>query len=915
MEKRTRHHMKSLLTVRFKCERVLSLVVAGLSLFASNGQCGGSLYSSTVIADGPLAYYRFNDSLFRTNLNLNLGSFGSAGNATNLNTHLVGDGAIMGSHDTATYFDSTARTIAPWNSALNPNQSNDFTVEGWFNPSSDETFGAFAGPSPIMNRFSGAAINRSGWVYFQRSPDSSYANPDGVGWNFRTYTGVGSDVGVSITSQVPYRLGEWQYVVTVWNGASQTATMYINGTNVVSGTNTSGDPNGYVANTNETGQPDAPGGSAGFSVGSYNNTDPGSDAFMGAVADVAFYNQQLTPAQILAHYQNGTNYNRTQSYSSLIASAGPVGYWPLNDPSSDPNDVAVNWGTLQNAGEATNTAQVRHPDTSTLGDGTGGAFAYHFRNGSSTTDLPSCQAANNPPASVPFTLELWVRPTWDQIDTGEAPINNRYVNSGNRTGWVIFQRNPNSSYNGEPGASGVGWTFRMYDGTGSSGQDVLTDTNYSVGDWQHLVFTWQPQVDMGTNAANGDDYWQGTQTAYMNGNPVATNESALYCANTDPTDNGSIPADFAIGSYNMASGIGSNPFEGEIQDIAFYSNYILATNQIMDHYQARTNAHPPTNYATLVLTAEYDGSGTQGLQPSTYFRLNEPAQYPASNSGTLGNAATGTLVYTTNNVLGPVTAGFEATNTAVPVGLPAGSPGQPLGWVSLGNPPGLSISNQFTLEAWILPNATQPDPATIITHGPNTPSDFPVGAVTLSGIELFTNDIFLSITNAGSEYAFSYFDGTNYHGVAYPVGNDLTSNQWVYLAGTYDGTTWRLFRNGVQVTNMIDAVSAVTVTDAEWGIGSAASGWTNDFAGSIDEVAIYNTALSPAAIGAHYNAAQLTAVSLTITLASGQVTVTWSSGTLQEASVLSGPWTDLTGQTSPYKPTSPSNPTFYRVKQ
>ena len=101
-------------------------------------------------------------------------------------------------------------------------------------------------------------------------------------------------------------------------------------------------------------------------------------------------------------------------------------------------------------------AQVRHPDTTTLGDGTGSAYAYHFRNGNSTTDLPTWQAANNPPASVPFTLELWVRPTWDQIDTGEAPINNRYVSSGNRTGWVIFQRNPNDSYDGEPGASGVG---------------------------------------------------------------------------------------------------------------------------------------------------------------------------------------------------------------------------------------------------------------------------------------------------------------------------------------------------------------------------------------------------------------------------------------------------------------------------
>ena len=489
---------------------LLSLATAGLSLFALSGRCESAYYSSVVAGDGPLAYYRFNDSTLRTNLNLNQGSLGAAGHATNLNTHAVGDGAVVGSRDAATYFDSTARTIVPWNAALNPNQTNDFTVEGWFNPSSDKTFGAYAGPSPIMNRFSGAAINRSGWVFFQRSPDSSYANPDGVGWNFRTYTGVGSDVGVSITSQVPYRLGEWQYVAVVWNGAAQTATMYINGTNVTSGGNTSSDPNAYIANTNETGQADAPNGSAGFSIGAYNNTDPGSDAFMGAVDEVAFYASQLSAAQILAHYQNATNANRSEPYNVLIGSDGPVGYWRLDDLPGSTSDVAMNWGTLQNAGEAISTAQVLHPDTSTLGDGTGSAYAYHYRNGSSTTDLPTWQAANNPPAGVPFTLELWVRPTWDQINNGEAPINNRYVNSGNRTGWVIFQRNPNDSYDGEPGASGVGWTFRMYSGSGSGGQDVLTGTNYNVSDWQHLVFTWLPTLDMGSNAANGDDYWQGT---------------------------------------------------------------------------------------------------------------------------------------------------------------------------------------------------------------------------------------------------------------------------------------------------------------------------------------------------------------------------------------------------------------------
>jgi len=868
-----------------------------------SGHCAGPAYPSVVIEAGPLAYYRFNDSTNRPNINVNSGSLGAAGNATNLNTHLVNDGAVAGSYEPATYFDTTAVTMVPWNAALNPNASNDFTVEGWFKPTTDGTFGNFAGPSPIMNRFSpGVApyTNRQGWVFFQRSPDSSYSNPDGVGWTFRTYTGVNEDVGVQITSQVPYRLGEWQYVAVVWSGAAQSATMYINGTNVVTGTNTSSDPNAYAANTD---QPGAPTGSAGFAIGEYNNTGASQDPFSGAIDEVAFYSTQLTPLQILAHYQNATNASRTVAYNTLVESDGPVGYWQLDDLPAATNDMAINEGTLQASGDATNLGGVRHPTPDPLATGNSSGSGYHYRHGQATTDQ-GWMAANNPPASVPFTFEAWARPLWDEVNNGQALINNRYENSGNRTGWVIYQRGPNDTYTGGPG---VGWTFRMYTGTGSGGQDILTGQPYNVGDWQHLVFTWQPVTDQGAATGNGDDFWQGIQTAYVDGIPVATNPQALYCGNTDPTDNGTMPADFGIGSYNAASGFGEG-FEGEIANVAFYSNYILTTNQIMAHYQAGTNSHPATNYETLVLTAAYDGAGTQGLQPASFFRLNEPAYFPAANSGTLGVTALGSLVDTTNDVPGPITTGFELTNLAVPVG-------QTAGWVSLNSPAGLNFSNQLTLEAWILPDASQTNnQADIISYGPPIPSALAPGSVTLTGIDLDSNQIFLSITNSAADYAFGYFDGTNYHGVSYPVGSDLTSGQWIYLAGTYNGTTWSLYRNGVDVTNSIDVVAALPVLGSEWAIGSEAEGWTNYFQGSIDEVAIYNKALSAATINAHYFVAESGSGSLTIAASGSNVIITWSMGTLQSADSLAGPWTDVPAATSPYQTSSSSGTLFYRVK-
>src|ERR1051326_8129314 len=56
---------------------------ATLSLLPSSALCNSDAYSSVVTGDGALGYYRFNDSLSRTLINVNSGSLGAAGNASN----------------------------------------------------------------------------------------------------------------------------------------------------------------------------------------------------------------------------------------------------------------------------------------------------------------------------------------------------------------------------------------------------------------------------------------------------------------------------------------------------------------------------------------------------------------------------------------------------------------------------------------------------------------------------------------------------------------------------------------------------------------------------------------------------------------------------------------------------------------
>ena len=73
---------------------------------------------------------------------------------------------------------------------------------------------------------------------------------------------------------------------------------------------------------------------------------------------------------------------------------------------------------------------------------------------------------------------------------------------------------------------------------------------------------------------------------------------------------------------------------------------------------------------------------------------------------------------------------------------------------------------------------------------------------------------------------------------------DVPLNTWTHLAGTYDGTTSRLYKNGVQIATATGATG--TASSAPLTIGN--SGTCQPFGGSLDEPAIYNRALSPTEI-------------------------------------------------------------------
>src|SRR5690606_31936197 len=158
--------------------------------------------------------------------------------------------------------------------------------------------------------------------------------------------------------------------------------------------------------------------------------------------------------------------------------------------------------------------------------------------------------------------------------------------------------------------------------------------------------------------------------------------------------------------------------------------------------------------------------------------------------------------------------------------------------VSLGNPPSLAITgNKITLEAWINPSSWRAESwrgNIINTEGNNT------------------TGYMLRCGNNG-QLSFNIGDGSTWHEVLSSTGA-LTLNTWQHVAGTYDGTTMRLYRNGVQIGTSAGAFNIGNPNNSVV-IGDWSNGTGRNFPGKIDEVRIWNRTISAANLASHMNTA------------------------------------------------------------
>ena len=71
----------------------------------------------------------------------------------------------------------------------------------------------------------------------------------------------------------------------------------------------------------------------------------------------------------------------------------------------------------------------------------------------------------------------------------------------------------------------------------------------------------------------------------------------------------------------------------------------------------------------------------------------------------------------------------------------------------------------------------------------------------------------------------------------------LPLNQWTHIAGTYDGSELKLFRDGVLAANKFVG-QVFGENEQPLMIGAQSNGPNNNYRGDIDEVLIYQSALT-----------------------------------------------------------------------
>lgn len=314
-------------------------------------------------------------------------------------------------------------------------------------------------------------------------------------------------------------------------------------------------------------------------------------------------------------------------------------------------------------------------------------------------------------------------------------------------------------------------------------------------------------------------------------------------------------------------------------------------------------------------------------KPWAYYPLNETGSPAGGSLLAYDNAGA------FNGVYGPDVAN-GAGGTAGPRpsdGYPGFSPANEAAGFATGDPnsqitlaPWLLNTNTATFAAWVNPNGDQSFYSAVLYSGTTNGSQ--------AGLAYYWQDFPNGSTSVDVNFSWGQDGNEGGVGLVWDSGVRPPPSLWSLVAATVTSSNIIIYNfstNGLQ-TGVLDNSSYVIANYYPAGFTNAPMAFnlpaligsdpryldgSRNFSGAIDEVAVWNRALSQGDLQTLYNAAAgiVTSASIALVPVGSNLQLTWSGGDLLESSSLAGPWTTNLSAVSPYTVAPTNAHRFYRV--
>ncbi len=365
-------------------------------------------------------------------------------------------------------------------------------------------------------------------------------------------------------------------------------------------------------------------------------------------------------------------------------------------------------------------------------------------------------------------------------------------------------------------------TLKIYDGVG--GSLIATSNNTFNGNYYHNYSVQFSFANQNLQLNSGRTYYfviSSSSNIYVWGNSNVLASGSAYV-------NGTVQTGSDVG-FILASSLNVNPCESPRTAITVNVNAIPTI----------TGAQNMTvGGSTLQLT----GSGTPNS--TTPWASSNTAVATVSSTGeviAVGGGST-TITYTTSEGCS-ITATINVVDCNQPfgnaLGFGVGTTASNADYVQINSRifPSQSVAN-FTIETWVKPAASD------IIAG--TPGNTWLSFLGYTGTKRSPS---MYITNNGVLHV-SWTEGYSFNGSAVSASSPttFTANKWTHVALVKDGTTMRVYVDGVQLTT-VTCLANLDLPDNAYWLGKS----DQQFSGALDEVRFWSTARTQAQIQSTMN--------------------------------------------------------------